>query len=146
MSSTESATNGRTFVKLPGNFSCWIYQVGKKFIYLRCKLLHLLLLFCDVIVNVRIISPLGIDSLVQIHEHSVLLGDLTIKDAFHVAVSAQGFLDVSPPSTLGPQLHRLEPVDVLPVEKHEPHGGDPLVNLDNRQFDISCVFNFSISV
>ena len=37
---------------------------------------------------------------------------------------------MTPPALLGPQLHRLEPLDVLPVEEHEPAGDDPLVDLE----------------
>ena len=69
----------------------------------------------------RIIVPLGEHSLVQIHQDRVLLGNLSIKDTLHMSMSAETFLDVASPTILGPQLHWLEPLNVLPVEEHEPH-------------------------
>ena len=55
---------------------------------------------------------------------------LSIEDALHVPVCAQAILDVSSSSCLRPQLHRLEPVNVLPVEEHEPHCADALVDVE----------------
>lgn len=48
----------------------------------------------------------------------------------HVPVGAQRLLDVSSPSSLRPQLDRLEPLDVSPVEEHEPDDGRLAVDLE----------------
>ena len=89
-------------------------------------------MICDATVNIRIICPLGVDSLVEVHQHCVLLRDLTIKDALHVAVCSQRLLDMSSSSILGSQLNRFEPVNVLSVEKHKPHSTDSFMNLVHK--------------
>ena len=40
-----------------------------------------------------------------------------------MSVGAERLPDVAPSSILGPQLDRLEPVDVGTVEEHEPDNG-----------------------
>ena len=48
----------------------------------------------------------------------------------HVSMRAQGFFDVTPATPLWPQLDRLEPLDVWPVEEHEPDHGRLAVDLE----------------
>ena len=88
------------------------------------------LLHVVIMLDIGIIGPLGINSLVQVHQDSVLLRNLTIKDTLHVTMCSQGFLDMTSPTILSSQLHGFEPVDVLSVEEHEPHRADSLVHLE----------------
>merc|ERR1719341_979208 len=83
-----------------------------------------------VVCHEGIIGPLREHPLVKIHEDGILLCDLSIEDALHVPVCAQTILDVSSSSCLCPQLHRLEPVNILPVEEHKPHCADTLVDVE----------------
>ena len=55
-------------------------------------------------------------------------------------VCAQAVLDVASSSCFRPQLHRLEPVHVLPVEEHEPHRADPLVHMEGMPGE-NCPFH-----
>ena len=59
-----------------------------------------------------------------------LLRDGPVEEDLEVSVGAERLPDVAPSSILGPQLDRLEPVDVGTVEEHEPDNGWPLVNLE----------------
>ena len=77
-----------------------------------------------------VVGPLGINSLVEIHHHCILLGDLSVEDTFHMSVSSQGLLDVTPPSVFSFDFYRFEPVNVFSVEEHEPHCTDSLVDLE----------------
>ena len=57
-----------------------------------------------------------------------------------MSVRTQGFPDMTSPAVLRPQLDRLEPGDVGPVEEHKPDDGRPLVDLErvtgkNRTLD-----------
>lgn len=46
-----------------------------------------------------LVSPkLGVDALVEVHQHSVLRVDGTVKGALHVSVCAETLLDVPLPS------------------------------------------------
>lgn len=51
--------------------------------------------------------------LVEVHAHGVVVLDLAVESALHEAVRAQGLLDVSTASVLGPQLYRREPSHVV---------------------------------
>ena len=77
-----------------------------------------------------IIGPLRINSLVEIHQHCVLLGDLPVKNTLHVSVSSQRLLDMTPPSVFSFNFYWFEPVNVLTIEEHEPHCTDSLVDLE----------------
>ena len=62
------------------------------------------------------------------HHDGVLLRGLSIQNTLHMSVCSKSFLDVAPPSVLSSQFHRFEPLDVLPVEEHEPDGADLLAS------------------
>ena len=99
-------------------------------------------------ISITLVSPyLWEHPFVKIHENGILLCDLwygkckddplevaakylSIKNTLHVPMCPQTILDVSSSSRLRPQLHWLKPVHVLPVEEHEPHRADSLVDME----------------
>ena len=52
-----------------------------------------------------------------------LLRNWFIEERFEMSVSTERFPDVTSSTVLGPELNRFEPVDVAPVEEHEPDDG-----------------------
>ncbi len=69
------------------------------------------------------VAPLGVDALVEVHEHRVLRLHDVAEVALHVAVRAQRLPDVAAAAVAGAQLDGLEPVDVLGVEEHVADDG-----------------------
>lgn len=65
------------------------------------------------IVRDFIVRPFGEDSLVQVHEHTVLALDNIVELTLHVTMRSQSFANVTVSAPLGSKLNRLKPVDVL---------------------------------
>ena len=59
---------------------------------------------------------------------------------------AEWLLDVPLPPVLGSQLDRLEPVDILAVEEHEPDDGASFVRLEGMAGEDGALDHQSISV
>ena len=96
--------------------------------------------------DVRVEVPLREDPLVEVEHHRVLLRELPVEHALHVAVRAEGLLDVALPPVLGAQLDRLEPVDVLAVEEHESDDGAALVRLERMAGEDGALDDESVGV
>jgi hypothetical protein len=91
-------------------------------------------------------TPLGIHSLIQTHAHSVVVTNLRVKVTLHVAVRAKRLFDVANVTVLGPQLHGLEPVDVLGVVEHVAHHRSTLVHLVRHASEHNLLDDQSIGV
>ena len=70
------------------------------------------------------------DSLIQTNSNRILWINLIIKGSLKVPMSTKTLLDKPTATSLGPQLQRLEPVDILGIEEHIPNGNDLLVDLE----------------
>lgn len=69
-------------------------------------------LFLEIIRQLRI-DPFGVDSLVEIHEHSVLASQIVVECALHVAMSAKRLADVTSLAPFRSQFDWFEPINVL---------------------------------
>ncbi len=65
--------------------------------------------------------PLGIYPFVQMHGDGLMMEDDPIKQALHVSMRTQGFLNVTAGTGTGHQLNRAEPIDVSRRTEHESH-------------------------
>jgi hypothetical protein len=68
---------------------------------------------CGCILLLPLADPFRKDSLPEVHAYGVVLMQLSIECAFHVAVSTNRFSDMTGASELGVQLDRLEPINIL---------------------------------
>ena len=65
------------------------------------------------------------------HGDLFVLLDLLVEDAFHVAVSSEGFFDMT--ATVlnrSDEFNGTEPIDIHGIEEHESHGAGPTMNLE----------------
>ena len=69
-------------------------------------------LFFKIIRHFRI-DPFRIDSLVEIHEDSILTGQVVVECALHVTVSSERLSDMTSFAPFRSQLDWLEPINVL---------------------------------
>ena len=72
----------------------------------------------------------GKDALEQVHEDGVVVLDLLVKDALHVAVRTQALLYMSPSFQFGHHFDGLEIVDVVGVVEHEADDDNLFVDLE----------------
>ena len=75
--------------------------------------------------DVRVVVPLWEHPLVETHHDRVLLRELVVEDALHVAVGAQRLPDVAATTKLGPanvQKREVKTGGILGPERGERHG------------------------
>ena len=94
----------------------------------------------------RVEVPLWEDPLVEVEHDRVLLRELPIEHALHVAMRAEWLLDMPLLPVLGSKLDRLEPVDIIAVEEHESDDGASFVRLEGMAREDGALDDESVSV
>ena len=94
----------------------------------------------------RVEVPLWEDPLVEVEHDRVLLRELPIEHALHVAMRAEWLLDMPLLPVLGSKLDRLEPVDIIAVEEHESDDGASFVRLEGMAGEDGALDDESVSV